>query len=241
MNFTDPLLLELVVEDLTERVEKMEDTLQLILDKLKSIEEAQQLNTQLVQHHQQKYMYSQADSPVDQGFRAGYPEQSYFPPCYSTGGTAPPHHVTPRPSHRSTLQPSLHATPHRCTDEVPRSFSIRLKNPERALASSEINHTTLCTVEEVMAKYRNLKGEAKAPTLAVKLAREAVFGDEVLMKCTPVAGRELPGLPIAELQLLKQTIFSKFPHYWTSPSEFETLWRDCMNSIGQLCKRLRSQ
>ena len=53
-------------------------------------------------------------------------------------------------------------------------------------------------MDKVLGKYKKLKGEAKA--LAVKLAREAIFGDEVLMKCTPVAGRELPDLPLAELQ-----------------------------------------
>ena len=93
----------------------------------------------------------------------------------------------------------------------------------------------------VVVKYSKLQGEAKAPTLAMKLAKEAVFGDEVMMRCTPVGGRAFPGLPIAELQLLKQTMFNKFPQYWQTPYEFEGLWSECMASIGQACKHLRGQ
>ena len=64
---------------------------------------------------------------------------------------------------------------------------------------------------KLAAKYRKLKEEAKAPTLAMKLAKEAIFGDDVMKKCIPVGGRDLPGLPIPELQILKQTMFNKFP------------------------------
>ena len=56
-----------------------------------------------------------------------------------------------------------------------------------------------------------LKGEVKAPTLAMKLAKEAIFGDDVMKKRIPVGGRDLPGLPIPELQILKQAMFNKFP------------------------------
>ena len=73
----------------------------------------------------------------------------------------------------------------------------------------------------------------------MKLAREAIFGDEVMMKCTLVAGQEFPGLPVTELQFLKQTIFASFPQNWSNPSEYEGLWGECMTAIGQACKHLR--
>ena len=113
---------------------------------------------------------------------------------------------------------------------------MKIKNPEKALPSSEINTTWLSSIDMVVARYSKLKGEAKVPTLAMKLAKEAVFGDEVT-RCTPVGGRAFPGLPIAELQLLKQTVFNKIPQYWQTPYEFEGIKSECMASIGQACKQ----
>ena len=60
----------------------------------------------------------------------------------------------------------------------------------------------------MLAKYSNLKRESKPPTLVIKLARETIFGDDIMRKSA--AGQELPGLPKAELQLVKQTIFKNF-------------------------------
>lgn len=226
---TDPLLLEMVVDDLTVRMETLEDEIReikhnqlTIMDRLKALE-----SQPLYSYNIQPHLYPQA-SYHSPGHR-GYPHQSLVPPYCSTGGRSASHHPT-----------SDAVTPRRHVEEAPRSFSIKTKNPERVPLSSAIDSSALITVEEVLAKYRKLKGEAKAPTLAMKLAREAIFGDDVMRRCTPVAGRELPGLPIAELQLLKQTIFKNFPQYWSNPSEYEGLWGDCMNSIGQACKRLRN-
>jgi hypothetical protein len=67
------------------------------------------------------------------------------------------------------------------------------------------------------------------------------LGDDVhvLAKCTVFGCRDYPGLPPAELQALKQYIFSRFPVYWSNTSEFEMLWSDCIASIGQACGRER--
>ena len=50
--------------------------------------------------------------------------------------------------------------------------------------------------------------------------------------------RELPGLPLHEMQLLKNQ--TMFPVYWNTPVEFKALWIKCAEFIGQGCKRLRS-
>ena len=163
------------------------------------------------------------------GQNHGYNIQQNFVPLHSTTDQAALHSITPHP---------YHSTPHRLVQEAPRSISIRIKNPEKALPSSEINTTSLSSIDVVMERYSKLKGEAKAPTLAMKLAKEAVFSDEVMKKCTPVGGRGLPGLPVVELQMLKQAMFNKFPQYWQNPPEFEGLWSECMESIGQACKHL---
>ena len=88
-------------------------------------------------------------------------------------------------------------------------------------------------------RYPKLRSPSSIGTLAAKLAREAYFGEDVLAKCTVSGDRDLPGLPIVELQQLKQTLFAQFPAYWRSPHEFEPLWSTATTSIGQLCKRLR--
>ena len=68
-------------------------------------------------------------------------------------------------------------------------------------------------VDEVLllnAKYRVL---SKASTLAVKLAKEAFFGDNVLVRCTVAGSREFPGLPHKEMQELKGVMLRQFPQF----------------------------
>ena len=38
----------------------------------------------------------------------------------------------------------------------------------------------------------------------MKLAKEAIFGEEIMRKCTPGGTRELPGLPRKELYEIKK-------------------------------------
>ena len=77
------------------------------------------------------------------------------------------------------------------------------------------------------------------PTLAMKLAREAHFGDEVMAQCTVMRYRDYPRLPSDELCSLKETIFRQFPALWKDPVEFESVWVACVDTIGQACKRFR--
>jgi hypothetical protein len=89
-------------------------------------------------------------------------------------------------------------------------------------------------------RYPELRSPSNIGTLAAKLAREAYFGEDVLIKCTVSSDQGLPGLPIVELQQLKQTLFAQYPEYWRSPHELEPLWSTATTSIGQLCTRLRN-
>ena len=81
--------------------------------------------------------------------------------------------------------------------------------------SSAINQQTLVSPEDVIQRYHSLKGVAKASTLAVRLAREAYFGDDVLGKCTVAGFRDDHALPVAELNRLKEKLF---PEYWGNPT-----------------------
>ena len=104
---------------------------------------------------------------------------------------------------------------------------------------SIINKDSLISPTQAFAKYHKLVVVSKAPTLTTKLAQDAFFGEDVLRCCTVMGCREQPGLPIRELNELKQAMFAKFPQYWPNPVEFEVLWTLCVDAIGQLCKRLR--
>ena len=114
-----------------------------------------------------------------------------------------------------------------------------MKKASNALPSSAINKEKLKAPVLVIKQHPKLRGDSKAGTLAVKLAREAIFGDDVLAKCTPGGSGELPALPNDELNLLKEEMFEQFSQYWSNPVEFEAVWSICFNAVGQACKRLR--
>ena len=44
------------------------------------------------------------------------------------------------------------------------------------------------------------------------------------------------GLPITELNSLKQFLFSKLVMYWSAPHDFEPIWSRCIASIGHGCR-----
>ena len=108
------------------------------------------------------------------------------------------------------------------------------------LSSCEIESEKLIPPADTIQRYIKLKTKSKASTLAVKLARDSIFGLKVLKMCTVAGGRGLPALPVAEVRQLKETIFHLFPDYWNNPIEFEPLWMKCIDSVNQCCKGLRA-
>ena len=121
---------------------------------------------------------------------------------------------------------------------MPKKHYLFGPNPMQLL-SSEINKVDLVATDVLFQHHRNLKGESRAGTLAVKLAREVYFGSQVMSKCTMSGCWDLPGLPTAELGELKQTLFLQFPEFWKNPVEFEALWSKCVEAINQSCKKIR--
>ena len=111
----------------------------------------------------------------------------------------------------------------------------------RVLDSASILKHKLAPPDDIAAANAKLVKPSKAATFSVKLARESFFGDDVLAQCTTLGCREYPGLPHAELQELKEYIFSRLTVYWGNPTEFETLWGECVGAIGQACARARRQ
>ena len=83
-------------------------------------------------------------------------------------------------------------------------LSVGFDKKRTYLRSSAILKHTLKPAEQVLSGiYFN------AGTLCQVLAREAFFGKEVLKQCTP-GGKYSVGLPRAELQSLKTTMFNLF-------------------------------
>ena len=123
----------------------------------------------------------------------------------------------------------------------PHAAPIKQRPNTSYLSSSSIRKNCLKNPEDVIRKYPKLRSESKAGKLAVKLAQEAYFGEDVLLRCTVNGFREHPALPIAELIELKQMMLMQFPKYWNSVQEFESLWLICSDAIGQAAKGLRTR
>ena len=119
------------------------------------------------------------------------------------------------------------------------SGCIPLKASKNHLCSSMIDTSKLHNITQTVASYHKLHVESKAPTLAVKLARECYFGESVMKLCTPMGFRDEPGLPLNELWELKKTVFNIFPKFWACPVEFEPLWTSCIDALGHACRRLK--
>ena len=144
----------------------------------------------------------------------------------------------PQPLPQSPLQPNVQS---QLQPSTPKCIPLQSKVNTNCLPSSQIDKTKLKPAEEVVAKYRTLRGESKAGKLAVRLAKESFFGEDVLAKCTVGGRRDLPALPVDELNELKQTMFLQFPNYWPTPQEFEGVWSTITEAIGQAAKGLRKK
>ena len=131
---------------------------------------------------------------------------------------------------QSTLQSPPLADPCSSSSVCP---STPKRSATNALPSSAINKEKLASVEEVMKKYPKLRQESKAGTLACKLAKEAIFGADIMKKCTPRTSRA------KELKVLKKAMYTRFPQYWGNKVEFEPVWKRCLESVQQYCKRMR--
>ena len=113
------------------------------------------------------------------------------------------------------------------------------RNARNALPSTDINKQSLRSIQEVLEENINLRTESCAGKLCQKLAREAIFGEDVMKQCTPYGTREYPGLPHAELYELKMIMFNQFPRFHRCPSLFEAVWKKCIGSVEQACRRSR--
>ena len=252
----DPLLLEMKVEQLELRLPEVEKTQAALLARLEQYESREETPRNLQPPVPPPWsldyepltdttgLYSPGQRSwdlLDQSpYQACIPgQQSWGPLSHS------PHQASWGPlsqsPHQASWDPLSQSPKPACNPgEQTRSFSqSRNQTSVKVLPSSEINKAILSSCESVAHAHHHLCVPSKVTTLAVKLARKAVFGDNVMRRCTPYGARDFPELPITELAELKQTIRNLFPMYWNKPQEFEVLWTKCVDAIGQACKRLR--
>jgi len=105
---------------------------------------------------------------------------------------------------------------------VPCGPFLAMGNPStNYLESSAIPTHQLRNVDDVIVQHRNLLHEDKAGTLFQILAKEAIFGKDVLSQCTVTGKGGSFVLPVQEMNNLKKKIFSLFPMHHSLPEQFE--------------------
>ena len=200
-------------------------------------------------------------SPMNHQYHSTYPVPMHTYPRYNAVHVRdyPAHHSSNRPSSPTHLpsfpmdpQPTHSFGPNEQVS-MPKAISNAPHTPQclplqgtsnkvTVLPSEAINKAALLPADDILKKYSKLKGASRAGELAVKLAMEAFFGEQVLTMCTVKGCRNLPALPSAELQQLKQVVFTQVPQFWSNPADFDQdVWASCIVSINQKCKGLRSQ
>ena len=137
-------------------------------------------------HHQQ--MVSPTSVHIQTSIPNQYPQQTPARKILPSASAAVPPYIPPATT--STSQQGALLLP--ITSQLK-----KVKVSEKALPSGAIKSPWMTSI----ARYFSLKG-AKLPTLAQKLAKEAVFGEKIMKQCTPFGRRSLPGLPTAELNNL---------------------------------------
>ena len=105
-----------------------------------------------------------------------------------------------------------------------------------------INYKELSMPDDVVNRYSYLCCKSKIKSLAIKLAREAYFGPSIMEKCTIKGIGSHHALPKKELNNMKLYLKNLcVPKIVSTIIEFEVVWKNCLESVGQSCKALRSK
>ena len=95
----------------------------------------------------------------------------------------------------------------------------------------------LKTAEEVFKKNSKYLNKDDIGRVAAKLARATFFGESVLVQSSISGTDNTRPLDPSVLQQLKDTIRQKFMHM--SPTDYETIWSKCVDSLSRLCTYCR--
>lgn len=161
--------------------------------------------------------------------------QQPFPPTMSGGalisapiagpsgvGLSSPPLMSPPPYSQPsyTLVPSVRAIPVRPPLPIP-------------------DYMPLKTAESIIKKHPQFLNDENIGRLAAKLARFTYFGETVLAHSSISGGADKNPLNPTILMEMKRVLRNQFPT--ESPTEFETKWAKCADSINRVCKYVYSK
>ena len=93
--------------------------------------------------------------------------------------------------------------------------------------------------EAVLQKNLHLIKKESIGRLVTKLARYTYFGEDVLSRSCVSGTTDKHPLDPQKLYEMKRFLKSKFPQ--ESPTEFETTWAKCIDSLNRLCSYLKGK
>lgn len=150
--------------------------------------------------------YDQSPSPALQSYDQMSLTPMSFPQTYDQPLLLPPTTHTPSPVGAASGMNVGAAVMSSPTDSspapvVPRGPYLAVgKSNTRYLPSSAIRKDQLRNIDELIAQHRNLVHKDTAGTLCQILAREAVFGRDILAQCTITGHGGKTALPLQELR-----------------------------------------
>ena len=151
-------------------------------------------------------------------------------PIITPTGTPTPTTPYNTPVVTSTALGSEETTTQRCTNN-------KENNP-----LPPIDFKELCLPDDVVNCYSNLCCKSKIKSLAIKLACEAFFGPKIMERCTVKGICSNHALPKKELNNMKLYLKNLcVPKIVSTVIEFEVIWKNCLESVGQSCKTLRNK
>ena len=157
----------------------------------------------------------------------------------------PPADVTNSSDDRVPTNPSDDKVPTNPLDDKvagKKSLLDTLLDNKKANPLPQINKESLLKPEDVVEKYSQFLTFFKIPMLAVRLAKESYFGKSIMARCTVRGAGKFHALPEKELKDMKFFLMKIcVPRYTSSQIEFEILWKNCSEAIGQACKSMRRQ
>ena len=78
--------------------------------------------------------------------------------------------------------------------------------------------------------------------LACKLARECVFGEEVMGQSSVLGHRGRKALPVEGVNLIKSTILQhKYPAMMMESETYKSIWKCCTDALNHACSKIRRQ
>lgn len=81
----------------------------------------------------------------------------------------------------------------------------------------------------------------KIGRLAVRLAVESYFGENLMRQCTVFGGKDKPSLPKEKVSELKNKLMLLHSQFVSSPTEFEHYWSKFVAAINYKCAELREK